>query len=186
MKDFNVKFTVRNNRMVAAIFDQYESVAEFCRVCDLPYSPVNSIITMKAAPTNQSGWTKTALDCATALGLQPVDLWPQHMQEVRLKRSGGTMELSADEVKNIIDHNQIDMAESKDLIAKLSCNLTERETKFLTWRLGDGANATLEECGEILGKVTRERVRQIEIKMMRKMRRRAVQLGLNEIFEGQS
>ena len=50
-------------------------------------------------------------------------------------------------------------------------SLTEREEKVLRLRfgIGDGVPHTLEEVGKIF-KVTRERVRQIEAKALRKLR----------------
>ena len=49
--------------------------------------------------------------------------------------------------------------------------LTDRESKVLILRFGleDGRPRTLEEVGEIF-KVTRERIRQIEAKALRKLR----------------
>ena len=48
--------------------------------------------------------------------------------------------------------------------------LTEREQKIIRLRYGidDGKERTLAEVGDILG-VTRERVRQLEIKILRKL-----------------
>jgi len=51
------------------------------------------------------------------------------------------------------------------------CSLTERERKVLELRfgLGDGFSRTLEEVGRQFH-VTRERIRQIEAKALRKLR----------------
>ena len=51
------------------------------------------------------------------------------------------------------------------------CSLSERERKVLELRfgLGDGNIRTLEEVGQQF-RVTRERIRQIEAKALRKMR----------------
>jgi len=59
----------------------------------------------------------------------------------------------------------------KDKLADVLCTLTERERKVLELRfgLGDGYSRTLEEVGKQF-KVTRERIRQIEAKALRKMR----------------
>ena len=59
----------------------------------------------------------------------------------------------------------------KDEIAEVLLTLTEREEKVIRLRLGleDGKSRTLEEVGQMFG-VTRERIRQIEAKALRKLR----------------
>jgi RNA polymerase primary sigma factor len=59
----------------------------------------------------------------------------------------------------------------KDKLGDVLCSLTERERKVLELRfgLGDGCARTLEEVGQQF-RVTRERIRQIEAKALRKMR----------------
>lgn len=59
----------------------------------------------------------------------------------------------------------------KDEIADLLLTLTEREEQVLRLRFGldNGSPKTLEEVGQIFG-VTRERIRQIEAKALRKLR----------------
>jgi RNA polymerase primary sigma factor len=59
----------------------------------------------------------------------------------------------------------------KDKLGDVLCSLTERERKVLELRfgLGDGYARTLEEVGSQF-RVTRERIRQIEAKALRKMR----------------
>jgi RNA polymerase primary sigma factor len=59
----------------------------------------------------------------------------------------------------------------KGKLSDVLCSLTERERKVLELRfgLGDGYSRTLEEVGKQF-RVTRERIRQIEAKALRKMR----------------
>jgi RNA polymerase primary sigma factor len=59
----------------------------------------------------------------------------------------------------------------KDRMSDVLCSLTERERQVLELRfgLGDGNARTLEEVGQQF-RVTRERIRQIEAKALRKMR----------------
>ena len=59
----------------------------------------------------------------------------------------------------------------KDEISEVLLTLTEREEKLIRLRFGleDGKSRTLEEVGQMFG-VTRERIRQIEAKALRKLR----------------
>ena len=59
----------------------------------------------------------------------------------------------------------------KEEISDFLLTLTEREEQVLRLRFGldDGASKTLEEVGQMFG-VTRERIRQIEAKALRKLR----------------
>ncbi len=59
----------------------------------------------------------------------------------------------------------------KDEISQVLLTLTEREEKVIRLRFGleDGRSRTLEEVGQMFG-VTRERIRQIEAKALRKLR----------------
>jgi RNA polymerase primary sigma factor len=61
--------------------------------------------------------------------------------------------------------------------------LTDREEKVLRMRYGllDGRNYTLEEVGKEFG-VTRERIRQIESKALRKLRAPSRQNKLKEVY----
>ncbi len=61
--------------------------------------------------------------------------------------------------------------ERKDAILKVLNTLSEKEKEVVMWRFGltDGEAKTLEEVGVMYG-VTKERIRQIEIKALRKLR----------------
>ncbi|MEK6569440.1 MAG: sigma-70 family RNA polymerase sigma factor, partial [candidate division NC10 bacterium] len=64
-------------------------------------------------------------------------------------------------------------------------SLTERETKVLKLRfgIGDGRDHTLEEVGQQF-EVTRERIRQIEAKALRKLRHPTRSKKLKSFVEG--
>ena len=69
----------------------------------------------------------------------------------------------------------------KDDLAEIIKMLSDRERDVIKFRFGlnDGKPKTLEEIGQIFG-VTRERIRQIELKALRKLRVLAVKKGLDE------
>ena len=70
----------------------------------------------------------------------------------------------------------------KDEIAEVLLTLTEREEKVIRLRFGleDGKSRTLEEVGQMFG-VTRERIRQIEAKALRKLRHPSRSKKLKEL-----
>ena len=74
----------------------------------------------------------------------------------------------------------------KDKLADVLTSLTERERKVLEMRFGlsDGYARTLEEVGKMF-KVTRERIRQIEAKALRKMRHPTRLRQLKGFLEGE-
>ena len=74
----------------------------------------------------------------------------------------------------------------KDKLTDVLTSLTERERKVLELRfgLGDGYSRTLEEVGKQF-KVTRERIRQIEAKALRKMRHPTRIRRLQGFLEGE-
>ncbi len=71
----------------------------------------------------------------------------------------------------------------KEQIENVLETLTEREAKVIKYRFGlnDGCPRTLEEVGQIFG-VTRERIRQIEAKALRKLRHPSRSKKLKEFY----
>jgi len=173
--DFNLKITVRNGRLLKAIRESYESVADLARRMNRCPSSVNSLVTMKQVPTNQHGWTELALDVSAMVGKDPEDLWPEHMREIKLKKSSAEVLLDLDSVKNIFSNGSAEKNLSQiRALNQFSERLTPREKQVINRRFHE--RQSLEEVAKVFN-VTRERLRQIEAKALRKMRLRALQLG---------
>ena len=174
-KDFSIKVTVRNGRLLRAIRKNFESVAEFARCLGRSGTAVNSLVTMRTKPFANNSWTDLALDVAALAGEDPEDLWPEYMREVKLQRA--TAELNAD-LNEVMAITQSKSPEKKiarlDAVKLLVAGLTPRELKVLERRFVEGA--TLQETADELN-VSHERLRQIEAKTLRKMKSRAVSQG---------
>lgn len=69
MSDFNIKMTVRSARVLDAILEQYESQSEMARATGLTVAAIGKFVTMRSKPFNEQGWTRSAEDFATALGV---------------------------------------------------------------------------------------------------------------------
>jgi RNA polymerase sigma factor (sigma-70 family) len=174
-KDFSIKVTVRNGRLLSAIRENYDSVAAFARASGKSAQRLNSLVTMREKPFKTKGWTELALDVATFLNKDPEELWPEYMREVQLQRC--TAELNADlnEVQAIQSSASLEKQIAQlDAVKLLADALNPRELQAIKYRFVD--QLTLDEAGEKLG-VSRERMRQIECKALRKMRMRAVKRG---------
>ena len=109
------------------------------------------------------------------VGKEPEDLWPDHLRELKLIKSTAEMEVDLDSVKQLIQDGTSEKSLSQiSAISKLSENLTPRERRCMAmrWALGH----TLDETARVFG-VTRERVRQVEAKAIRKMKGAALVAG---------
>lgn len=168
-KDFRLKLSVCNDRLMTLIEDTFGSQAEMSRKTGISATKISAFVTMRVTPTKSNGWTEQAENVASALGVFPSDIWPEHMESVRLSTRTATISLDASDLPAIANPSDVDVPMLSDLIKKGRADLSKRENAFLDWLLAYGSNATLDEKGAALG-VTRERARQIECKMMRKMR----------------
>ena len=174
-KDFNIKVTVRNGRLLNAIRKRYESVADLARQMSRSQTAINQLVTMTVKPINEKGWTDLALDVAAMVGEDPEDLWPKYMREIKLKKATAEVSMDLDSVKQIMADGSSEKSLSQiSAIKKLSADLSPREERILQLRWIE--DHTLEECGKIFG-VSRERIRHIESKAFRKMKHTAKALG---------
>jgi RNA polymerase sigma factor (sigma-70 family) len=105
----------------------------------------------------------------------PSDLFSQE-QMTPLKTNKGTVDLGFEDISRMLDDPTQDPSlrlERQDITGAVGTileELTERERKIINLRFGiDGKEHSLLEVANIFG-VTRERVRQVEAKALRKLR----------------
>jgi RNA polymerase primary sigma factor len=140
---------------------------------------INRLIKVSRQLLQEYGREPTVEDIAEAMGLTP-----EKVREVmKISQEPISLETPIGEEEDshlgdfIEDQEAVAPAEAasvmllKEKMHDVLANLTERERKVLVLRFGleDGHQRTLEEVGQEFG-VTRERIRQIEAKALRKLR----------------
>lgn len=185
MDEYRVKITVRNNLLLKAIEDAgYKSQADFARAIGSSSTAVSALVAMRDAPLNGDGeFSELAKLIMEVLGACPTDLWTEQQLTMKLKKNTADMNMGANTLRLmlsdpndpvLLEDNVEDMnlfrEELKDTMADMLDSMTPREAKVLKLRFGIGCEEhTLEQLAVIF-EVTRERIRQIEAKALRKMR----------------
>ena len=168
MEDFNVKITVRNNRLLQAIRKKYDSVADLSRKMGRSQGAVNALVAMKTKPITEKGWTNLASDVAAMVEKEPEELWPEHLQDIRLSTSTSEFTIDMEGVKQIMSDNSAEkMIAHTQVLQQLDTRLNDTQKKVIDMRFYQ--KMTLEETGKVLG-LSRERVRQIECRSLRMMK----------------
>lgn len=180
-KEIRIEARVRNNILWHAIFDCWPTVAAFCREKSFYEGRVGQLLNLKLSPINAKG--KFIRDCvrlAETLDISCELLFP--LQLYKVERTQTVVEVSFAELpqggKEIAllpapqsVHDEVVHRELRERIQEVFHTLTPREELVLRLRFGqeDGREWTYEEIGKDF-ELTRERIRQIEIKALRRIR----------------
>jgi RNA polymerase sigma factor (sigma-70 family) len=183
--EYRVDLKVRNNLLLTAIENAgYKSVAEFSRACGVNQVTIGDFLNLKKAPLTKDGdFSSAAQRIGDFLGLLPEDLWSQEQLLFVLPTNKSHFNLSHKEMVLALSRHAGELLEAPDpatglenedrrrLIGELLDGLTPKEAKVLRLRFGieTSDEHTLEEVAGMLD-VTRERIRQIEAKALRKLK----------------
>jgi DNA-binding CsgD family transcriptional regulator len=177
MSDYRVRISVRNARLLRAIEQAgYKPGPQFAAAVGISYSgSLLPYLNLTRSPLNCEGLLR---ECAWALcdflGASPSDLWSDsHLQP--LKKNHSSVDLDVDRLQVLIaggrapaDPLRIASHMQAGIILQDAIkSLTPREANVIHARffIGD----SLDELAEKMN-VTRERIRQIESKALRKLR----------------
>jgi RNA polymerase sigma factor (sigma-70 family) len=181
-----VKISIRNNLIIKAIHRAgYRNVSQFCEQNGMGKTQLTALISLKTPPLTQDGeFRETAKALMEHLCALPTDLWTTEQLTMELRRNTSTKEvdlnamvaalgMNTEEALHLIEgsspDNELENKETIEVVNEMLETLTPREERVLRMRFGIGCNEhTLEEAGRVLD-VTKERIRQIEAKAMRKM-----------------
>jgi RNA polymerase sigma factor (sigma-70 family) len=181
-----VKVSIRNNLIIKAIHKAgYRNVSQFCEQNGMGKTQLTSLISLKTPPLTQDGeFRDSAKALMEHLCALPTDLWTTEQLTMELRRNTSTKEvdlnamvaalgMNTEEALHLIEGSspdkELENREAVEVVNEMLETLTPKEAKVLRMRFGIGCNEhTLEEAGQVLA-VTKERIRQIEAKAMRKM-----------------
>ena len=184
MNDIRVDVKVRNNRLITLIEEQYGNVAHFCKTHKMSPQVVGDYTNLKETPLRKGkkavvdNWKESAEKIADALGVLPDEIWPEHLQELKLTVNTGHTAVSSNMMGSLLGVDRranpvlaYEQNEVRGVVSHVLQSLTDREQQVLNMRFGldGGEPKTLDQIGEVIG-VTRERIRHIEAKALRKLR----------------
>jgi|LakMenEpi03Aug12_release.lakeMendotaPanAssembly.Ray.scaffolds.fasta_scaffold71252_2 DNA-directed RNA polymerase sigma subunit (sigma70/sigma32) len=179
MTDFAVKVTVRNARLLRAIKAAgFKSQAEFAKFIGTTPQRIGELLNFKLKPIANGDWSSLAMDISSALRIEPEELWPHHMRDLLTARNSIEAEIDAEQLAQIAAPSSLEV--DKPLLAKLVAAITHpRRRAMIEARFGLNGEPeqTLEEIAKDYG-VTRERIRQNELKAFREMREKARRMGI--------
>lgn len=196
MNEYRVDVKVRNNLILTAITNAgYKNISQFCDDNGLLKTSIFALINLKETPLRQDGtFTAQAQKLMDALCALPEDLWTQDQMYSSLDSNLKSMTMNETQLEILTYGNPIepktleDFAETtqiRKVVNEVLDTLTPREAKVLRLRNGMEGNSegmTLEEVADKFH-ITRERIRQIEAKGLRKMRERGRVELLKPIIE---
>ncbi len=185
MSDYRLKVAVQNANILRAIEAAgFKSTAEMCRLFGLQVTTVAAYINFRIAPTwggqsEKAGELRdTAEELCLALGVLPEDLWTDEQLGMKLPRNALYADVRQDELEEAI--RQIDHRKMIKAI-KAKTKYLPRHEAVIDMRFSQ-EEPTLEETA-VAFDVTRERIRQMEAKMMGKYRGAALKAGGVEVVD---
>jgi len=182
--EVRVEARIRNNVLWHAVFDRWGSVAECCRDIGMSGSAVGLLLNLTGSPQLRDGqWSTAAVRLAEALHIDEATLFPLRLYNLDQTKAVVEVPLAAlppssEELRSLLPgpEDAAAAAEMRGKVSDLLETLAPRERSVLRKRFGlDGfepmtfSEMEHEEGSDALY-VTSERIRQIEIKALRKLR----------------
>ena len=175
MKDYRVKLKVLNDRILTAINDAgYSSIPKFSKDNNISYVNLNNFINMSQTPLTHKGeLSQTASKLCVALNKMPCELFNEIQMYEGFGKNKHEFSLDEQEVKNLLSNNvyhekpYLDFQDDCDAVF---ATLSPIEADVLKSIFGlESEEMTLEQIGSLHG-LSRERIRQINAKALRKLR----------------
>ncbi len=196
--EYRIDLKVRNNIILYKLEKAgYKTIAEVCRLNNMNkyISRIGNIVSMRYSPLDDEGNFRPCITwLAEILGCAEIDLFTDTQLNTVLKTNKKYIAVNEAEMKYMLENSEqknklleeiIQDDQMENSLNKELETLTPREQKVINMRFGLGKYSrehTLDECGVELG-VSRERLRQIESKALRKLRHPSRADNLREFIE---
>jgi RNA polymerase sigma factor (sigma-70 family) len=193
--EYRLEVKVKNNLIYKKIIDLgYLSPYDFCKKTKFSYSWLCDLINLKISPLSDDGQFAHQVDkLADLLNCLPENLFTSNQLYTCLETNSFVREIDEAEMQFALEnnYNQLSLEKLVDepiknkAIEDILDTLTPREKKIIQMRFGLGEYSkthTLQECSEIFY-CSRDRIRQIEAKALRKLRHPSRSESLIEFIE---
>ena len=184
LAEYVIHARLKNNLLLSRILAAGKNVAQFCKNYNIPTSSVGDLINMKDSALKQDlSWREIALNLSEILNVPPEELFSEEQRTLQLKTNKAEIYFTTKQLEYMGD--PLKALENKELLDHLvnSTKLSSKEKLVIKLRFIH--EYSLVEVGEALG-VTRERIRQIEYKVLRKLRRTASKTNALGITSGEA
>lgn len=185
VKDIRLEIKVRNNLILTKVEEAgITGIAELAEKMNAAGLRVHKtqlykLVSMKSAARGKDDeWIPVVHRLAEFFKCLPEDLFSEPQQYGKLEKNVAKAEVTYAEVRQLTarDHGeitpemQLQARQLRTAVSRALQTLTPREERVIRLRFGfEGDELTLEEVGEKIG-VTRERIRGIEAKALRKLK----------------
>ena len=189
MKDYKVKIKVYNGKLSAAIEDAgYNSFPKFAAAAGISYPKLNHLLNMTDSAVNKKGELHPdVIQVCVFLNKEPSQLFNDVQMYDGLRVNTSNIYLDEVEVSSLMCRDPssdpsalLEEKDTQNIIDNILATLTPKEQTIVRLLYGlDGEEKTLADAGKDFD-LTRERVRQIEAKALRKLRH----LDRRDLYEG--
>jgi RNA polymerase sigma factor (sigma-70 family) len=187
VKDYRVTVKVRNNRLLRAIENcGYTPGQKFSDACGVPYVKVNNLLNMTVSPLNADGKIRPFVEKLIDFLCVPFDELFSSEQCEALATNKSEREVDAEQMFALTNSEPLQLIHDDGLSNAIESALgilKEKERKVIEMRYGFNGEQerTLEQIGDQWN-IGRERVRQIELNALRKIRENAKTAGDLKLF----
>ncbi len=183
--EYLVKVTVRNNLILRRMKKLgIKTQTELARLSGLQPTIVGTLIAMKKRPVHKINgqWLDAAFALSAALQAEPEELWTETQRGMALDSNTREVSMNEDAVMQLASGDQLEYnVIASKLVADALTTLKPREQDIIQRRFFDGE--TLEVIGDSQG-VTKEVIRKIEAKALRKLKHPSRSIHIRQLIQG--